>query len=74
MVVPSLTWNLVPFSTDGLAIMFLGIGLTTIPLVVVLYKRANSQRKKILEEARMPYTAEELRDMGDRSPHFRYML
>lgn len=62
------------FFTDGLSIMFLGIGLAAIPFVVVFYKRANSQRKEMLEQERLPYTAEELRNMGDHSPRFRYML
>ena len=54
--------------------MFLGIGLTTIPVVVVLYKRANAKRKVMLEEAEMPYAPEEVHGMGDRSPYFVYML
>lgn len=51
--------------------MFIGIGLAAIPFVVVFYKRANSQRKEMLEQERLPYTAEKLRNMGDHSP---YML
>lgn len=54
--------------------MFLGIGLITIPVVVLLYQQANSRRKRALEATAMPYSPEELRDMGDRSPLFVYMF
>ena len=67
------------YLADGLEMMFVGIGLITLPTAVLLYKRVNAQRDVI---ARLEfetgdkkiYTSQELRDMGDRAPDFRYIL
>ncbi|KAF9889260.1 hypothetical protein FE257_007573 [Aspergillus nanangensis] len=38
------------------------------------YKMGNSKKAKMADEARVQYTEEELFDMGDRSPLFKYVL
>ncbi|KAF8651375.1 hypothetical protein AX16_004822 [Volvariella volvacea WC 439] len=61
----------------GLELMFVGIGLITVPIVVLSYKRINSKRDKILQEdpdLLNKLTVKEIRDLGDRSPDFRYTL
>jgi hypothetical protein len=76
-----------PHITDGIELMFVGIGLITVPLAVILYTRINAQRDALEarlsvdsekahlegEKGRYGYTPQELRDMGDRAPDFRYM-
>jgi MFS transporter, ACS family, DAL5 transporter family protein len=72
---------------DGLELMFVGIGLICVPLAVLLYTRINKQRdayeaslaadsEKVSEgkKGRYGYTPQELRELGDRAPDFRYML
>ncbi|KAJ7646876.1 MFS general substrate transporter [Roridomyces roridus] len=60
-------------------LMFIGIGLITLPMAVIIYKRINYQRDEAARvalekgEANM-YTPRELREMGDRAPDFRYTL
>jgi hypothetical protein len=59
--------------------MFVGIGLIALPTAVLLYKHVNAQRDVIarLESEtgdKKIYTCQELRDMGDRAPDFRYIL
>lgn len=58
--------------------MFIGIGFITIPIIVYLYRHINAKRDKEMEEAKasgtVRYTADELREMGDRAPDFRYIL
>lgn len=58
--------------------MFLGIGFTTIPIIIFLYKRINAQREREVAEGKesgvIKYTPEELRELGDKAPEFRYML
>ena len=54
--------------------MFVGIGFITVPLAVFLYTRINRQREKLLAENSGKYTPEEIRELGDRAPEFRYML
>lgn len=64
-------------STDGLELMFVGIGFVTLPIAVITYTRINARRdalEKEMEEKGIRYTAEELREMGDRAPDFRYTL
>lgn len=67
--------------------MFVGIGLICTPLAVLLYTRINKQRdayeaslaadsEKASEgqKGKYGYTPQELRELGDRAPDFRYML
>ena len=57
--------------------MFVGIGFVFLPIVVYLYKRINAQRDKLqkeMEEKGISLTPEEIRELGDRAPDFRYTL
>ncbi|TDL18250.1 MFS general substrate transporter [Rickenella mellea] len=60
----------------GLELMFVGIGFITVPLAIFLYTRINTQRDTAERNAdtAIKYTPEELREMGDRAPDFRYTL
>ncbi|KAG9310068.1 MFS general substrate transporter [Chiua virens] len=63
----------------GLEIMFVGIGIITLPILVFLYKRINDQRDEDLRQRvergeKLGLTVRELRDLGDRAPDFRYTL
>ncbi|KAG1740813.1 MFS general substrate transporter [Suillus paluster] len=60
-------------------LMFVGIGFIFLPIVVFLYKRINAQRdaaERIAMERgeKVQYSDEELRELGDRAPDFRYTL
>lgn len=57
---------------DGLAMMFICIGLIVLPVIVALYRWVNGKKDK--ELGGKNYTAEELLQMGDRAPSFQYML
>lgn len=64
---------------DGIELMFIGIGFVSVPIAVVAYMRINAKRDAVerlaLESGeRQKYTVQELRDMGDRAPDFRYTL
>ena len=65
---------------DGLELMFVGIGLITIPLTIFLYVTINKRREKYMDELggqeglAKKYSAAELREMGDRAPDFVYTL
>ncbi|KAH9919551.1 MFS general substrate transporter [Fomitopsis serialis] len=61
----------------ALELMFVGIGLVSLPFIVLMYKRINTRRdilQKEMEEMGISYGDEELRRMGDRAPDFRYIL
>ncbi|OJA07533.1 hypothetical protein AZE42_09420, partial [Rhizopogon vesiculosus] len=64
----------------GVELMFVGIGLTFLPIAVFLYKRINTQRDAAehlaLEGGKKVhiYSDQELRELGDRAPDFRYTL
>ncbi|KAG2124884.1 MFS general substrate transporter [Suillus clintonianus] len=63
----------------GLELMFVGIGLTLLPTVVFIYKRINAQRdtaERLATERgeKVKYSVQELRELGDRAPDFRYTL
>ncbi|KAH7921931.1 MFS general substrate transporter [Leucogyrophana mollusca] len=61
----------------GIELMFVGIGFITLPIIVLVYRRINRRRD---EDARLAleqgeknrYTPQELRELGDRAPDFRY--
>jgi len=63
----------------GFELMFVGIGFICVPIAVVSYMRINAKRDAI-ERAAMEngeknkYTPQELRELGDRAPDFRYTL
>ena len=57
--------------------MFTGIGVITVGLLVFIYTRINARRDAQAEEATekgITYSVEQLREMGDRAPDFRYTL
>ncbi|KAG0702235.1 MFS general substrate transporter [Suillus ampliporus] len=63
----------------ALELMFVGIGFIFLPIVVFLYKRINAQRdaaeRLAMERGeKAQYSDEELRELGDRAPDFRYTL
>ncbi|TFK52785.1 MFS general substrate transporter [Heliocybe sulcata] len=62
----------------GLELMLVGLGLICVPLTVLNYIRINAQRdtaqKEMMEGGRVKYSAEELKEMGDKSPDFRYTI
>ncbi|KJA21329.1 hypothetical protein HYPSUDRAFT_140840 [Hypholoma sublateritium FD-334 SS-4] len=63
----------------GVELMFVGIGFIAVPTVVLLYTRINKQRDAAQKEAlergeKNKYTNQQLREMGDRAPDFRYTL
>ncbi|KAI0319733.1 MFS general substrate transporter [Amylostereum chailletii] len=55
-------------------LMFVGIGFITVPLAVLIYTRINRQRDKLLAQGDGKHTPEEIRELGDRAPDFRYMI
>ena len=62
---------------DALSLMFVGIGLVSLPITVLTYRRINARRDAAMKDAAergVEYTAGELRRMGDRAPDFRYTL
>ncbi|KAL0565352.1 hypothetical protein V5O48_016671 [Marasmius crinis-equi] len=61
----------------GLEIMFLGIGLTIVPIIAAAYYRINNRKQMILrqeEEQGVKRSPGEIRAMGDRAPEFVYTL
>ncbi|EMD35571.1 hypothetical protein CERSUDRAFT_157398 [Gelatoporia subvermispora B] len=66
-----------PVFTDGIELMFVGIGLLVLPVMVVLYRYTNIARAKAQREAEekgVTYSANELRTLGDRAYEFKYTL
>lgn len=64
---------------DGIELMFVGIGLVVVPILAFSYKRINDARDQALQQRiergeKLQLTIQELRDLGDRAPHFRYTL
>ncbi|KAF8427633.1 MFS general substrate transporter [Boletus edulis BED1] len=63
----------------GLELMFVGIGLITVPILVFVYKRINDARdaalrRRIARKEKLQLSIQQLRDLGDRAPDFRYTL
>ncbi|TFK31526.1 MFS general substrate transporter [Crucibulum laeve] len=63
----------------AMELMFVGIGFICLPIAVISYIRINKQRdaiqKEVLERGeKNKYTNQQLREMGDRAPDFRYTL
>ena len=64
-------------SPDGLELMFVGIGFITLPIAVFAYTRINAKRDRLVKEMAekgIKLSAEEVRELGDRAPDFRYTL
>ncbi|KAF9523178.1 MFS general substrate transporter [Crepidotus variabilis] len=59
----------------ALEIVFVGIGLFTLPILILIYTRINAKREqKRLAQGSKQYSVQELRELGDRAPDFRYTL
>ncbi|KAH7883131.1 MFS general substrate transporter [Phlebopus sp. FC_14] len=63
----------------GLELMFVGIGFISVPIVVLLYKRINhvrdeAERVALERGEKIHYSKQEIRELGDRAPDFRYTL
>lgn len=58
----------------GLSLALAGVGFFVVLLLEWSYKVGNSNKAKQADEARAKYTEEELFDLGDRSPLFKYTL
>jgi hypothetical protein len=74
-----LSRRLTPCFADALELMFVGTGFIFLPILVYRYKRINAQRDAIerltLERGeRVQYSDQELRELGDCAPDFRYTL
>ena len=64
-----------PACEDAIELVLVGIGLVTVPLVVCLYIRNNRQREKLLAEGNgEKHLPEDIRELGNHAPEFRYML
>ncbi|EIN06839.1 MFS general substrate transporter [Punctularia strigosozonata HHB-11173 SS5] len=59
----------------AIELMFVGIGFIALPIVVILYKRINSKRERLMNgDGKPTFSEQELRKMGDRAPDFRYTI
>ncbi|KAF9255210.1 MFS general substrate transporter, partial [Marasmius fiardii PR-910] len=61
----------------GIELMLVGMGLITVPFVVLTYHRINNKKRAILreeEEKGVKRSPEEIRAVGDRAPEFQYTL
>jgi MFS family permease len=58
----------------GLSLALAGVGFFVAFFLEWSYKRGNAQKAKVADEARVKYTEDELFDMGDKSPLFKYVL
>ncbi|KAI0340965.1 MFS general substrate transporter [Trametopsis cervina] len=61
----------------ALELMFVGIGLIALPAVVLLYTRINARRDALeadMAAKGVKLSDEEIRELGDRAPDFRYTL
>lgn len=60
---------------DGIELMFVGIGLITVPLLVLIYTRINAKRDAAEQAGEKgAVSKDEVRRMGDRALDFRYTL
>ncbi|KAI5118655.1 hypothetical protein M0805_002575 [Coniferiporia weirii] len=61
----------------GIELLFVGIGFIAVPLAIFLYIRINAKREVELQrigDMASKYSVEEIHEMGDRAPDFRYTL
>lgn len=68
-----------PGVTDGVELMFVGIGFICVPVAVISYIRINRKRDELQRQAAESgegnkLTPQELRQLGDRAPDFRYTI
>ena len=61
------------FLGHGLELMMVTLGLISTTSLIICYKRINKKRESLLAEG-VDLSEEELSDMGDRAPTFRYYL
>jgi hypothetical protein len=64
---------------DAVELMFVGIGFVCVPIAVFTYTRINGKRDAAAQQAwengeANKYTDQELRELGDRAPDFRYTI
>lgn len=62
---------------DAVELGFIGLGVITLPMIILAYSRINAKRDKIsqeLTEKGVEFSEEQLRQLGDRAPDFRYTL
>ena len=62
--------------SDGIELMFVGIGFIASFIAIISYTHINRKRDQIQTETgtRVTLTHQQLREMGDRAPDFRYTL
>ncbi|KAL5478623.1 hypothetical protein ACEPAI_2808 [Sanghuangporus weigelae] len=60
----------------GVELLFVGIGFIVTPLLILLYTRINAKREAELKRIGgiTKFTVEELHELGDRAPDFKYTL
>jgi MFS family permease len=58
----------------GLSLALGGVGLFVALLLEWSYKTGNAKKARLADEARVNYTEDQLFDLGDRSPLFKYVL
>ena len=54
--------------------MFMGIGMISVPIAALTYKRINKARDELMAKEGNQLSPSELRKLGDRAPDFRYTL
>ena len=62
---------------DGIELMFVGIGLIAVPAAAISYARINAQRDALeieMNKKGIRLSPEEIRELGDHAPDFRYTL
>ena len=67
------------FNLDGIALMFASIGIIATSAIALSYRRINAKREKLVHHGdeqgvKRTYSHEEIRDLGDKAPDFRYTL
>jgi hypothetical protein len=58
----------------GLSLALGGVGLFVALFLEWSYKTGNAKKARLADEARVNYTEDQLFDLGDRSPLFKYVL
>ncbi|KAF8995232.1 MFS general substrate transporter [Cyathus striatus] len=58
----------------ALELMFIGIGLSLVPIAVIVYRHVNKAKALAFESQSGQYEENELKEMGDKAPGFRYTL
>lgn len=56
--------------------MFIGIGLICTPLLILTYLRVNAHKRERIERegGKIDLSVEEMHELGDRAPTFKYTL